>query len=290
MFDFRARLPALLSASVVRVGRRNHKSREEKMSRAMRFPNRPFRWLGVSAVSLIALGIAVGGSGSASADHNQGRNNLRADPWVFVGTATQCGGAAGSKIVTSAWLPGMGLPDDGTPNSQNPPASGADPRDPHHGLLLNKNGPTTDCSSSGAEIEGFRRGRSATISELGFDYRVGGHCGAGAPRFNVTSTSGFTYFLGCIHGAQTPAPQDPTQWTRVRFSATEGTVFPANPAAPPFVFGPGGTQVKSIDIVFDEGTEVASPSGPTGPGLAVLDKIDVNGDLITSQIKTASAA
>jgi hypothetical protein len=252
------------------------------MSHAMRVPMRAFRLLATSVGSLVVASIALGCIGAALADHNRGRNNLRAEPWVFVGSASQCGGVAGSNIVTSAWLPGMGLPDDGSPNSQNPPAAGADAKDPHNGLLLNKNGPTTDCSSSGAEIEGFRRGRSTTITELGFDYRTGGHCGAGAPRFNVTSTSGFTYFLGCIHGAQTPAPQDPTQWIRVRFSATEGTVFPANPAAPAFVFGPGGTQVKSIDIVFDEGTEVVSPSDPTGVGLAVLDNIDVNGELITS--------
>ena len=103
--------------------------------------------------------------------------------------------------------------------------------------------------------------------------------GAGAPRLNITTTAGFVYFAGCIHGAQTPAPQDPTQWNRVRFSATEGTLFPQLVTNPPFVFGV--TRVRSIDIVFDEGTEVVSPSGPTGPGLAVLDNIDINGKLIT---------
>ena len=240
---------------------------------------RPFRPLRNSAAWLTALGIAVCGIGPASADHDHGKKDLTAEPWVFVGTAAQCGGVAGSNIVTSAWLPGMGLPDDGSPNSQNPPVAGADARDPHDGLLLNKNGPTTDCSSSGAEIEGLRRGR--TITELGFDYRIGGHCGAGAPRFNITTASGFTYFAGCAHGAQTPAPQDPTQWTRVRFSATEGTIFPQFVTNPPFVFGPGGSVVKSIDIVFDEGTEVSTPSGPTGPGLAVIDNINIGGEIIT---------
>jgi len=67
---------------------------------------------------------------------------------------------------------------------------------------------------------------------------------------------------------------------RVRFSATSGTVFPASGTAPPFVFGT--TQVRSIDIIYDEGTDTPSPSDPNGVGLAVLDNIDINGKLITS--------
>jgi hypothetical protein len=199
---------------------------------------------------------------------------LQARPWVFVGTAAQCGGPAGSHIVTSGWLAGMGLPDDGTTANAAPAAA----NDSHIGLLLNKNGPTPNCSASGATIEGLPK-HGTTISELGFDYRIGGHCGAGAPRFNIITTTGFLYFAGCSRGAQTPAPQDPTEWTRVRFSATAGIVDPAASTNPPFVFGT--TQVKSIEIVFDEGTDTVSPSDPTGVGLAVLDNIDISGKLIT---------
>lgn len=232
------------------------------------------------AAALLASVALVGMAAGAAAkpwddDKDDKKDNrdqrLRAEPWVFVGTPDSCG-VAGSNIVTSGWLAGMGLPDDGTTPNPNPGAR----NDPHAGLLLNKNGPTSDCSASGATIKGFRPG--STVSELGFDYRFGGHCGAGAPRFNVTSTAGFTYFLGCIHGAATPAPQDP-EWVRIRFATGQGTVFPADPSAPPFVFGT--TQVRSIDIVFDEGTDTTSPSDPNGVGLAVLDNIDVNGNLIT---------
>jgi len=204
---------------------------------------------------------------------NGGRGNqLGAQPFVFIGSAGDCGGPAGSNIVTSAWLGGMGLPDDG---SVNP-----DGRDPHRGLLLSKNGPTADCSSAGATITGVRGG--TTLTELGFDYRLGGHCGAGAPRFNITSTAGFTYFAGCADGTQSPAPQDPTQWSRVRFTAAQ--IFPASAGAPAFVLGPSGTgtQVRSISIVYDEGTDTPSASDPAGVGLAVLDNIDVNGRLITA--------
>jgi len=207
---------------------------------------------------------------------NRGRNakQLQARPFVFVDpTNASCGTQPGADIVTSAWLGGMGLADDGV--TPTPPPMGAR-RDPHLGLLLNKNGPTPNCSSSGATIEGFKSG--TPISELGFDFRIGGHCGAGAPRFNITSTAGFTYFIGCAAGAHTPAPQD-SQWERVRF-LDAADVFPADPSAPPFVFGT--TAVRSIDIVFDEGTDTPSASDPTGVGLAVLDNIDINGRLITA--------
>jgi hypothetical protein len=118
-------------------------------------------------------------------------------------------------------------------------------------------------------IRGFRPG--GTITELGFDYRKGGHCGAGAPRFNVTDEAGVTYFFGCIYGVPTPAPQD-LQWERVRFLVP-------TPGNEGFVFGV--TRVQSIEIVFDEGTDTPTLEDPQGVGLAVLDNIDVNGRLIT---------
>ena len=211
---------------------------------------------------------------SGGGDHHKPQS-LQATPWVFVGTAQQCGGTPGSNIVTSAWLRGMGLPDNGAPNSPDPSAR----RDPHTGLLLNKNGPTSDaCSAAGASIDGFKSGR--TITELGFDYRFGGHClPRGTPRFNITTMAGNSYFAGCARGAQTTATQD-GQWVRVRFADGVGIVDPADPANPPFQFGT--TRVKSIDIVYDEGTDTASDSDPNGVGLAVLDNIDIGGKLITS--------
>lgn len=240
-----------------------------------------------TALSCIAVAaLALGYSGNAFAgdhpwdkhhesddDHGNNSQTLRATPWVFVGTGQQCGGTPGSNIVTSAWLGGMGLPDNGAPNSPAPDAR----RDPHTGLLLNKNGPTSDCSAAGASINGFKSGR--TITELGFDYRFGGHCGAGAPRFNITTMAGYTYFAGCARGEQTTAPQD-SQWVRVRFADGIGNIDPANSSNPPFQFGT--TRVKSIDIVFDEGTDTASQSDPNGVGLTVLDNIDISGKLIRS--------
>jgi hypothetical protein len=233
----------------------------------------------ISALALSAALCAFVSSRPVQAQ-DSGSGNLRATPFAFVGTEDQCGGPAGSRIVTAAWLGGMGLPDNGGQNTTaTDVATNPNKKDPHRGLLLSKNGPTPDCSSAGVTISGM--GRGFTVTELGFDYRNGTHCGAGAPRFNITSSAGFTYFAGCGAGLKTAAPQDPLEWTRVRFTLPD-QVFPASSTAPPFVFGPGGTEVRSLAIVYDEGTDTSSVEDSRGVGLSVLDNIDVNGRLIRS--------
>ena len=190
----------------------------------------------------------------------------QAEPFVFVGSAGDCGGTAGSSIVTSAWLPGIGLPDDG--KTLNP-----DGRNPHLGLLLSKNGPTANCSAAGATITGVAGLAITATTEFGFDYRNGGHCGAGAPRFNVIATDNpnITHFAGCVGSTHTPAPQDKLEWTRIRLTPSQ--FFP--PLVP-------GSKIKSVSIIFEEGTDTSSVDDPLGVGLAVVDNIDVNGELITS--------
>ena len=210
--------------------------------------------------------------GSAIAKDDDG---LQAKPFTFVGAAGDCGTGypAGSRIVTAAWLSGMGLPDNGGQNS-NPanPTDNPNKKDRHSGLLLSKNGPTPDCSSSGARIRGISGMIVTATFELGFDYRNGGHCGAGAPRFNVTTTTGFSFAGGCANGVQSSAPQDPLQWTRVRiFPTLAGQGFPPIPV---------GSQIASISILYDEGTDTAN-NDTQGVGLAVIDNIDINGELIT---------
>src|SRR5205085_9484146 len=101
-------------------------------------------------------------------------NRLRAVPFVFVGEAGDCGPGypPGSNIVTSAWLRGMGLPDNDEQSNTTlldtvSPNGAASSRDPHYGLLLNKNGPTADCSSAGATIrgaQGLRVGVDGTVA------------------------------------------------------------------------------------------------------------------------------
>jgi hypothetical protein len=190
-------------------------------------------------------------SGRDSDGDNDGR--LRAVPFVFVGTADQCGGAAGSSIVTAAWLGGMGLPDNGGPNSNvTNPANNPNKNDPHLGLLLSKNGPTPDCSSSGARIMGVR--------------------GMGAGPTFVTKMETFHFVGGCANSASTPAEQD-LQWSQVRFTAAQ--------QFPPI---PPGSRIQSISILYDEGTDTPSANAlsqePSGVGLAVIDNIFIDGKFI----------
>ena len=185
---------------------------------------------------LLALVGAVLVCGVAAA-----KEPLQVRPWVYDPDNT--------GISESAWTSKIGLPDNtGKAN---------------HGLYLSKMGDTTVNAAAGAEIN-----FSGTLTELGFDVRNDSHCGAGAPRFNVYTTSGVYYFYGCDYGVHAPVPGQPN-WTRVRFVAGDGFASDGSPALTSF----SDVVVTGIDIVFDEGTD-------QGVGYAVLDNIDVNGTLI----------
>src|SRR5260370_16452438 len=100
----------------------------------------------------------------------------------------------------------MGPPDTcGLNSNPSDPTDNPNKKDPHFGLLLSKNGPTPDCSSSGARITGVEGMIVGPGFELGFDYRNGTHCGAGAARFNVMPTDAFHFVVACAH----PTPPHP---------------------------------------------------------------------------------
>lgn len=228
----------------------------------------------VIGLAVLALIIFIPADRAAADDKD---HELRAVPAVFVGTAPGCAPTPpGSRIVTAAWLNGMGLPDNDGPNDNTTAEQRGDRRS---GLLLSKNGLTTDCSSAGAEIKGVKGMEVTATFELGFDYRNGGHCSGGSPRFNVTarSASGETFHFvgGCGNDTSpTPAPQDPAQWTRVRFQTS-------NPAES-FPVIPVGSRIVSIELIVDEGTDSVSTQDPMGVGLSVVDNIFVNGRYIRS--------
>src|SRR5256712_11354187 len=172
--------------------------------------------LGVGLMVLSARGAVASGDGGD--DDNE--NRLQAVPATFVGKAGDCGTAypAGSRIVTSAWLGGMGLPDNGGQNVGSDPKDNPSKQDPHLGLLLSKNGTTADCSAAEAEITGVTGIEVTADFHLGFDYRNGGHCSAGAPRFDVSyqtgGTDGSSFVGGRSHDPPpTGAPQDHAPWT-----------------------------------------------------------------------------
>jgi hypothetical protein len=220
--------------------------------------------------AVVTLSVVLGLAGSALAQTEVG--NPKATPVEFVGSADVCGGPAGSRLVQAAWLGGIGLPDQGGKLNNDPTAA----KNLRQGLLLSKNGSTGNCSAAVARITGTRR--SYTVNKLGFDYRNGSHCGAGAPRFNVTTTDGRTFFVGCAHGTHTPSAQDPSEWTTVVFDDA-ADFFPADGGAP---FDLLTNEVRKISIVYDEGTDTAVAGDASGIGLAIIDNIVINTELITS--------
>jgi hypothetical protein len=169
-------------------------------------------------------------------------------------------------LVQAAWLSGIGCP-----TGSDSACPTGDPHDQHNeGLLLAKTGSTANNASAGAEL---KKVRGTTLTELGYDIRksggngaspLGSHCGAGAPRFNVITQDGVTHFIGCNSPPATPAGAS-TGWVRLRWNPA--TAFP--PIAPTDV-------VSRILIVFDEGQD----AGPDFFGAAILDNIDVNGQIV----------
>jgi hypothetical protein len=148
-----------------------------------------------------------------------------------------------------------------------------DDRDKHNeGLLLSKTGPTANFASGVAEL---KKVKGITLTSLGYDLRksggtttspLGSHCGAGAPRFNVTTSDGAVHFIGC----NSPPPvvtNVSTGWLRLRWDPI--TAFP--PILPTDV-------IQRIFIVFDEGTDASG--APDSFGAAILDNIDVNETLV----------
>ena len=147
-----------------------------------------------------------------------------------------------TDAVVSAWLTHVGLPDAGKSN---------------HALFLQKDSDTATNALAGAKIKWLNGKLVTDLTELGFDYMNGGHCTANAPRFVIT-VDAVDFTFGCSSGTASPAPDDPVNWTRVRFDLTS---LPTT-----------GT-IEDAQIIFDEGTDA-------GTGQIYLDNIDINGSLI----------
>jgi hypothetical protein len=139
-------------------------------------------------------------------------------------------------------------------------------------LYLSKPCPTATNASAGADIISPLEGGSITdLTELNFDVENGGHCGAGAPRYNVV-VNGQTYFLGCASGTHTDLGNG---WTHVVFG-------PADFAAAGI---PTTGTLDDIYLVFDEGTDTAGGT----PGEVVLDNFSVNGTVVGGPAQPATA-
>jgi len=152
---------------------------------------------------------------------------------------------------------------------------------------------TTATNAAGVVlIKGFEGMPASELTGLAWDHREDGHCGAGAPRWNVGLTlsdgTQTVAFLGCNaaqHAQLTPTTaQNPSGhgWCRDTQPITTAT-FPA------------GATIRYLAIVFDEGNDTANP--PPAPcaqenvvpgGFVFLDNITVTADGSTHVWTSAS--
>ena len=162
---------------------------------------------------------------------------------------------AGTNTVAATWMDGTGAA------STSAATTAADTR--NQGLLLSKTSNASNQAQAGVVI---RDVEGISLTQLGYDIRVGSQCTATSPRFVVVTTDDVVHKIGCASGTAQPAPV--TGWKRLRFD-------PANPAQTvPAI--PAGSKVKSIHLVHDGGPEA-------GSSIVVLDNIDINGKIIGQQ-------
>lgn len=231
------------------------------------------------AIAIIALG-SLASAPLALADDDRGDSQLQVSPRVY--------DPFHSNLAFSGWLPGIGCPSSATVNTtgnknggtpyRDPACATGDPQDKNNqGLLLAKTGPTANYAAAVADIKHLP---SNTVTELGYDIRRpaypgsdprGSHCGAGAPRFDITTVDGKNYFVGCNSPAATQVVTG-NGWVRLRWGGSAGL---SGYNAATGTLEPITSGVKSISIVFDEGQD----TGADFSGAAVLDNIDVNGVL-----------
>ena len=139
-----------------------------------------------------------------------------------------------------------------------------------YGFLMHKLCSTETNAAAFGLISGVKGETLIGPSALGFDFKnvnagFEAHCGAGAPRFNVSMSDGSFHFIGgCSNGSQTTSPRG-TGWTQVRF----------DPQSPVQAFPPVPTNatIVSISLVFDEGASSQFNGSPE----IVLDNIFING-------------
>jgi hypothetical protein len=207
--------------------------------------------IGLVAVAMPAA-VAIS-SGAASAAPPP----FQLQPFEFVGTADQCGGTAGTDTVTAKW-----------DNTTGAPAPS---------IFLQKQGATTNCAAAGVDIVTPLEGQAVSnLTELNFEYKDSGHCGGGAPRFNIELDGSRTAFLGCNSTLGTRTPATTSGWTHVEFSETDIA------SAVTLAGGTPTSTLTDLSIIFDEGSD--TPTGGTigTAGEVNIDNISVNTEVVGS--------
>ncbi len=201
-----------------------------------------------AAVGIFGL-VAAAAAGSFAAPPPPPAFGLQ--PFEFVGTVANCG-VAGTDTVTAKC--------DNTTGNPSP------------SIFLQKLGATSNCAAAGVDIITPLEGQAVSnVTELNFDYKNGGHCGAGAPRFNLELNSSSNAFLGCnsVLGTRTDLGNG---WTHVEFSTADIA------AAVDTAGGLPTDTLTDLYIIFDEGTY----TGPDFTGTVNIDNISFNNQVVGS--------
>lgn len=169
------------------------------------------------------------------------------------------------KDAYAAWKAQQGLPDSkGNANQA---------------LYFQKMAPTATFSAGVAVVNGIEGTPVAALTNLSWEHRIDGHCGAGAPRWSVgvqgASGAKYTLFLGCAAAAHSPDPTN-SNWIIDSYTGTDiVTIGAANAGFSAQVPDITAGTITSLAIIFDEGTD-------QGTGFVFLDNITVNEQKWTS--------
>lgn len=140
----------------------------------------------------------------------------------------------------------------------------ADPQgNARQALYFQKMTSTVTNAAGVAVVTGLEGTNASDLQGLEWQHRNDGHCGAGAPRWNITvsnpsSPMQRTVFLGCAAAAHSSG--DEPGWTRDTY---DGPALQSQ-------FMPGDV-IEGLAIVFDEGNDI-------GQGFVYLDDISVQGN------------
>ena len=137
-----------------------------------------------------------------------------------------------------------------------------------HALYLQKMTETATFAAGVAVVDGLEGQPATTLTALSWEHRNDGHCGGGAPRWNVglTDANGdHTVFLGC--SAATHSAGSAVGWTIDEWDVQAAIVAAG--------LNPATATIRGLAIVFDEGTD-------NGVGFVFLDNITVNSKVWTS--------
>ncbi len=152
-------------------------------------------------------------------------------------------------------------------------------------LYFQKMTATETFAAGVATITGLEGQPLTALTALQWEHRIGGWCGAGAPRWDifVSGPQDFktTVFLGCAAAVHVPDATNP-EWIMDTFPGLAAEITAALPAGA----NPADFTISGLSIVFDEGT---TQNGlQLGPGFAFLDTIRVNDHTWTSPADNGS--